>query len=629
MTAPDDIRSTEKLLQLIRSPKQPQTPSEPSSGSVQSAAPKSFSLMSALRIQKKAVVGVDIGHTYVRLAKAARLGDKRYELLDYLHIPLETQSHLQDPDFQARLQEGLDRICGTGAPCDIWAAIPSAKVEVRYLRVPKLKRKQMANAVFWTFTNKVAFNEKEEILDYEILGDITEGGVRKTEVMAFKAPKGEVGALQSVFQQLGYPLKGITIVPFAVQNLLRTQIVAHEEKDVCCLFVGRDWSRIAIYSQGNLVLSRGIKAGMRSMVEAINLAMSDQGDWTAGSGAEAEPDQDIEEDEDTAVIAAIHPAAQRLFFDFIAATPLPTTPLGENGAMDPDKVFQMILPAMERLVRQVERTFEHYALHFHRDGVKRLYLSGQITANAMLVGHISRQLDMPTEVMNPFAPGTPFVQNVTIPDTRQERESYLPAIGLAVSHNSVTPNLIHTHKDKEAEEGLRRFNQRILIGCMACLLALLFIFSWQERRLDAKRDHIAGLNHQLMSYTPPAEREILLALFSQTQKKQQALSRLAQRYAPVAVINELAQITPANIRLIGVTLDGPKTPGQRSASATQTLTIDGIVFGDPGGSETTLTSYLLALRNSPVFSRPTVQNRQAEYYNTQEVLRFQARLEIP
>jgi hypothetical protein len=59
------------------------------------------------------------------------------------------------------------------------------------------------------------------------------------------------------------------------------------------------------------------------------------------------------------------------------------------------------------------------------------------------------------------------------------------------------------------------------------------------------------------------------------------------------------------------------------------LALDGIIFGDPGGFETVLTSYLLTLRNSPVFARPTVQNRRVEYYDGQEVLRFQANVEIP
>ena len=34
----------------------------------------------------------------------------------------------------------------------------------------------------------------------------------------------------------------------------------------------------------------------------------------------------------------------------------------------------MLLPAMERLLRQVDRTFEHYAQNFHREGVRRVRL---------------------------------------------------------------------------------------------------------------------------------------------------------------------------------------------------------------------------------------------------------------
>ncbi|MFZ1987324.1 MAG: pilus assembly protein PilM [Desulfatitalea sp.] len=569
---------------------------------------------------KKHTVGVDIGHTYIKMAKTARLSDKSYELLDYLDITLNTQVSFKDPKFLEHLKSGLDQVCGDGPSCDIWSAIPSAKVETRSLRIPKLPRKQIPNAIYWTFTKKVVFHEKEEILDYETLGEIVEGGAKKIEVMAFKTPKTEVTDLKWAFDQIGYPLKGISIVPFAVQNLFRTEIITQEEQDVCCLFIGRDWSRIAIYSNGNLVLSRGIKAGMRSMVEAINMAMLHQDGLTEPEDLKAESDNGPTSQR----VLAIQPAAQRIFFDFIGAPQAKSKESKEAAAYDSAQVFQMLLPAMERLLRQVDRTFEHYAQNFHREGVRRIYLSGQITANATLVNYIGRQLDLPVEVMNPFTPGTPFVRPINIPETQDERESFVPAIGLALSNNARTPNVLFTHQDRDRQENVRRINLRILTGCMLCLIALIGLFSWQEGRLDTKREQVDKLNQQLMAFTPPAEKEILLALYSKNKNKNQAYHEIAQRYAPVAILKELAQITPANIRLISV----DAAFSQDKNAEARSIFIEGIIFGETSGYENTLTGYLLGLKNSPVFGKPSVQNKRTEYYNAQEVLRFRAKLEL-
>lgn len=585
----------------------------------------------AIRPRKPVVLGVEIGHADIRIAKTIRLADKRYQLVDYCRTALQGRPAWHDPLFRKQLKEALEGIGADQGRCEIWSAIPSARVELRCLRVPKLKKRQLANAVHWTFSTKTAFNQQEELLDFDILGDITEEGVRKTEVLAFKAPKAEVAALKETFEAVGYPLSGISIVPFAVQNLFRTGLLRHGQQDACTLFVGRDWSRIAIYNQNHLVLARGIKTGMRSMVEAIQAATTS----TSSDGTSDDvPLALASETEASAMPSAVPegiaaPEAQQCFFEFLLGKDVSAeeqhapSPLGHS----PEAVFQMLRPALDRLVRQVERTFAHYSLHFQGGKVKRLLLSGRITANDMLIDHLAKQLDLPTEVLNPFAADPAFIGDAVVPEGRADRESFLPAIGLAVSHNSFTPNFLHTHKDKAAEDRSQRFSQRLLMGCMACLLALLMLFAWQEQRISQKREAIARLDRQLLTFSPAAEKEIMLALFAQSRQRRQTMTQLVENYLPVAMLQELSRLTPPNVRLIDVTADLEPTAGQQTSSAGR-ITVDGLVFGAPGAFETALTSYLLTLRNSPIFSRPVVQNRRVEYYDGREVLRFQAVLEI-
>jgi hypothetical protein len=282
---------------------------------------------------------------------------------------------------------------------------------------------------------------------------------------------------------------------------------------------------------------------------------------------------------------------------------------------------------MERLLRQVERTFEHYAQNFHREGVRRIYLSGQITANPTLVNYIGRQLDMPVEVMNPFTADTPFVRPVNIPETQAQRESFVPAIGLALSNNTRTPNVLFTHQDRDKQEDIRRINLQILTGCMLCLIAFIALFSWQERRLDAKRAQFDKLNQQLMAFTPTAEKETMLALYAQNKNKHQAYQDIAQRYAPVSLLNELAQITPNTIRLISIEANFPQDKNAKDAGA-RTIFIEGLIFSETGAFENILTAYLLSLKKSPIIGKPSVQIKHMEVYNAQEVLRFRAKLEF-
>jgi type IV pilus assembly protein PilM len=617
----DDIHSTERLLNLIRSDSSAETPTRPGIEPDKISNKKLARLVSPAALRRRITIGVDIGHSYIKLAKVSQ-SDRSFEILDFLDIPINRQIHIGDPTIQKRLKSALDQFCADQRRAVIWSAIQSARVETRCIRIPKVPRKQIPSAIYWTFTKRIAFDKAEELLDYEILGDITEDGVKKIEVMAFKAPKKEISKIKEVFQAIGYPLEGITIIPFAIQNLFRSKILSHSEDDTCCLFIGRDWSRIAIFNKQNLVLSRGIKAGMHSMVEAININIGDR----RKSDASPQANESGKTADERRTPELIDPESQRLFFDFIGVAGSNTDSVDGPDKYDSTRIFQMILPAMERLVRQVERTFEHYTLNFNSEGVRKILISGMVTANRTIVEYIGKQLDLTIAPMNPFPADSAFVKQIRIPENVQEREGFVPSIGLALARNAVTPNFLYTHEDRDLTETIRRNNVRILTTCMIVLMLFIGIFSWQENRLDEKRDRIDELNNQLFDYNPPAEKDLLLALYAKTKNKRQTVHRIVRRYTPAAIVTELSDKTPANIRLMSINavLSGDQSP----ADSARTVAIEGLVFGNPDRFESILTGYLLNLKNSPVFNRPSVRSKQIEYYQNQQVLRFSANLGI-
>jgi type IV pilus assembly protein PilM len=615
----DEIGSTEKLLGLIR-----HADSTPKTAPVKSGAAKSISSMiQPINFSKRRIIGVDVGHTYIKVAKVERLSEKSFEMIDYFDVPLPRPMTLQDSSFINLIKNNVARIVGRDQNYEIWSAIPSANVETRCIRIPKLPRKQIKNAIFWTFTQKVSFNEQEELLDYEILGDISEGGVKKTEVMTFKAPKTDIFALKAAFEKAGYPLKGITTAPFSVQNLFRQQIIPYNDRDICSLFIGRDWSRIAIYRNGNLVLSRGIKAGMRSMVEAIQLSMRKSDTWENPADQSA-PVQEVPSDAD---ISNLSQNAQRLFFRFINSASEDIGTPHDTPAISLERIFRMVLPPLERLIRQIERTFEHYSGTFNSEGIRRVFISGQVSACPTIVNYFAQQLELPVAVMNPFE-SSAFNRQIKVPGKESDRESFVPAIGLAVSDNSITPNFLFTHQNKDRNESIRRNNMRILTACMICLVALIAVFSWQGRQLEEKRLQYEKLNQQLLSYNPIAEKDTLLAMFAKTKSNQQTLRNTIQRFSAVAVLRELSEITPPRIRLLTTEVAVTKDRNTKTVTESRTLILDGVIFGSPNEFETMLSGYLFTLSNSPIFRKPSVQSKRIELYNAQEVLRFTAKVEI-
>ena len=204
MAGKDEISSTEKLLDLIREDNdQVQEPtnlsaetsvdpetgtvagarSEPEAETVEEA--KSAPLFSnVIPMRKKTTVGVDIGYHELIMAMVNQVSERKQELLDFATVPYPEGISQNSPTFPAFLKNALKDFCGKSRQTAIWAAISAARVETRNLKIPKVSKKQIDNAIYWTLKKDLSFDENEMIFDFDVLGDIIEDGVNKIEVMA-------------------------------------------------------------------------------------------------------------------------------------------------------------------------------------------------------------------------------------------------------------------------------------------------------------------------------------------------------------------------------------------------------------------------------------------------------------
>jgi type IV pilus assembly protein PilM len=618
----DEITSTEKLLNLIREPKK--LPGNQPVASSPASAPPSASdeaskktLIRPVSLKRRTVVGVEIGYTNLKMARVQRLADKKIELVDYRSMPIPEGMSPHQEGFDSFLRKGLNEFCGSPDRVEVWSVISSARVETRCVRIPKLPRKQVANAVYWTFTKEVRFNREEELLDFEVLDDVLDAGVQKTEVMTYTAPRQEVEQMTATFRRAGYPLTGLSIVPFAVQNLLRTGILLHQGRDICNLFIGRDWSRIAIYANGNLILARGIKAGMRSMVEGLQQGIS-SGDLSVDMFGLTEAAKEAPALPFGPTDNVQQAMAQRLFTAYVRGELTNKSQASDKA----DQILSLIQPALERLLRQVERTFQHYSLHFNGAGLERIFISGPLTGCRPVGQYLRRQLELPIESLNPFPEDSAFVSQVAVPKRTAEREAYVPAIGMALSRNALTPNFLFTHKDRERRASVDRLNRMVFSVCMAVLIVFSAWYLWQGHRLNSIENEVASLQSQLTSFSPQADKNMVLKLIAHAQNQKRELTEVEKTYKPLALINEINEITPAHIRLIA--FDAVWNPAKEGRSQ---VDIEGIVFGDRSSFEPSLTGYMLKFKASPLFKKQVIISKSFQFYNRQEVLRFTARLD--
>lgn len=150
------------------------------------------------------------------------------------------------------------------------------------------------------------------------------------------------------------------------------------------LFIGNDFSRIDIYAQGNLVMTRGIKAGISSMLESVLEGLNEKA-AAAGAGEPLDKDK-----------------ARKILFSLSPDSP----PLVEGDAgygLMEEEIWEMILSALERLVRQVERTFEYFTVNLGNERVDKIYVSGAMNAYRRIAEYVGEQLNIGSDIFDPMS----------------------------------------------------------------------------------------------------------------------------------------------------------------------------------------------------------------------------------
>jgi type IV pilus assembly protein PilM len=625
----DEVSSTERLLDLIRD----DSNSEYSAKGMTSQ--KSFGhrlkniFNNPVSFRKSITIGVDLGHDDIKMVKISRISDQKYEMLEYARIPFEQDVDRKSPQFPQFLRPILTDFCGSSKNIELWCTIPSARVETRQIRIPKVNQKQIPNSVYWSYKKLSSFDERTNIFDFEILGEVEEGDRPKIDVMAYTAPETEIKELKEVFSRAGFPLRGISIVPFAFQSILRAGRIETDEMNVSSLYIGRDWSRIDIFSEGSLMLSRGIKAGVKTMIEALRTEI--EGNLFELSIAKSPT-------KDSARIRTIKKKlkneldqAHQLFFGVIHDS-APSALDERQRLLKEDKIFKMILPALERLVRQVERTLRHFSLNYDNARVGKIYISSGVNPHRRIVDYIGEELAIPTETLNPFADSTNFLSLAPSPSEPSEQSSYVPAMGMALSSNTFTPNFLYTYKDKQKAARTQWVNRGVFAGFLLVMAACVGVSFWQDRLVQDKEYQLQQLQRQLKNVTLRVDKNLILKLVAETQASRRAIKEIGQKYYGVAVISEITQLTPPSVRLISVStkLNSPpgRKKGKKKAAKKRTLVLDGIVEGDRLILESTLAAYLMELKNSPMLAQPKISKKSFERYKDKDVLRFTARLKL-
>lgn len=617
-----DINSTEKLLNVIRG-KDSESFGDFGKNKASSSAKKQIKkagLISPKRFlgKESSSVGIDIGRDFICLVKTTQSSDNRPVLVDKKIIRYNSQLSTYSAEFKSLLKSSLVDFCGSLSDCKIWTKISTSEVSVYFFNVPRVPKKQLDKVIFWTAKKEGFVDETKHIYDFELRGEIVEQGNPKYAVMFYTAFKTEVDKIKSYFAEAGINLAGITIVPFAIQNIFRSKWIPSGNEIFSILFIGENYSRIDVYNNENLIMTRGIKTGSgSSMVEAI-----------ISSVLEKTGSLKLDYDEARNILLSIGAESERL------------KDADPRKNFSKEEILKMISPVWERLARQVDLTLKTSSVVNQK--VEKIYILSSVNVDKSILDYLSNQLGAKTELFDPFRQGELSANAESL--SYSDRILIAPALGFALSDNRRTPNIIFTFQEKKKEVSSDLINRYIFLAFLAGLAICLGSLFYQGSKLSMLKNEKIKLDKELSAFNPRLSVEKVQKAVGEVTLERSMARQYAQKYLNLVAVGEVCVLTPQNVRLINLKLvegfaapqaapaatantaaqnAAPKTDaGNVPQEAKDDITIEGIILGNRDMLESDLTKYVIGLENSPVFNKVTVKKKDVVTFKKNDVIHF-------
>lgn len=353
---------------------------------------------------KQYLIGIDIGRSAV---KVVQLKDEargiRLLYAGIKELPLSNGLN-QEQVLVDALKELLK--AGGIKKEGVATALSVKPPAIRYLAVPRMPKEELAEAVKWEAKKLLTTPLEELIIDFLIIGEVEEKGLKKYELLLVAADRQAVLSNLSIFKKAGIEVAAIDVNPLALLKTLKKSHRVGEKENVAIVDIGADQIDINIFKNGLLRFNRNIAGGGEEMTKAI----------TRDLGLEYEEAEEL----------------KRLYglSDYSKPHEHKISGRIEGNEDYKKKVTDSLKPVVDRIILETQRSIDYYKAQFREGVISKIVLTGGVSLMPGLVEYFSMYFEAEVLIDNPF-------QNLRCDDT-QVRDLILMAprfstsVGLAL-----------------------------------------------------------------------------------------------------------------------------------------------------------------------------------------------------
>jgi len=491
--------------------------------------------------RKDRLIGLDIGSCSIKLAELAH--QQGTLVISKLKLQ-EIDSHKDSQDSQLDALKDLFRDINTKeAKINVVINCPQNCTKISV--IPFMPESEILEALKWEMRNFISFPIDQAVIDYEIIAEINEGGVKRFKVAVACCPQKTVTRYLDLLSlaKLGPSL--FTQHGFALKNVI-TNLCPKENRIVALLDVGYNFSELFIFQDEELVFSRKLPvAGDNFTQDMTQSLVSDLGktELTSEEAESIKKEYGILDSDDSRIL---------------------------DNKITRAQLISLLRPNLEKLATEVERSFAFYREKEQCAPVELLLLLGGGSSLKNLAKYLNESLGIPVRLGNPLM-AFPSSGPSLLSDEPEAVHSFASALGAALASPGVI-NLLPVEIKQQTRLLIKRSSIKALVTAVVVILVLLY--AGMSLSLSTYDKRIAAAELELGALAPQIE---------QLPKRAFLGGILNQRICWSDALKEISNLIPEQICLTEIN------------AQKDILTLKGQIKSSPLATEQVLTEFMRSL----------------------------------
>jgi type IV pilus assembly protein PilM len=334
---------------------------------------------------QKGIIGIDIGNYAVKLVSFVE-EKKKIKLKDWGYIPLGFSQDTTAEEKQAIISEEIKKYLKKKGIQFKFAAtsISGNSVIVRYVKFPKLTKKELALTLHVEAEPFIPFDINDVNLTCWPLNDIMEEGQPKMETVLVAAKRDVIDAKIDVLSDAGLDPIIIDVDAFALETLYEWHAPEVSDSAILFLNIGHKVTNLSIISQGVTRVVRDIFIAGASFDKAISKRFKIEIDAAGELKKQKGVLLSVEEKE-----AAIQ--------DY------------DKEHLGVSKTAHMVL---QDLYTEISRSIDFYLSQGEEQSISRIILTGGMSNLGNINKYMAEKFKVPVEILNPLAPLAEQAKNI-------------------------------------------------------------------------------------------------------------------------------------------------------------------------------------------------------------------------